>query len=299
MPITYLVVPQWQGSGSTRALQLQDGAIAIRDDLPSSRTISIDVPLGAGEGLGSGVRRLSSVQVVRDRIAEALASIPDGTPPDAAPPNAAPPNVAPTDVAAPNVVVAIGGDCGIDLATVQHAHAAHPGDLAVVWLDAHPDLNTPENSPSGAFHGMVLRTILGEGFPSLVADRPVSPDRVVLAGTRSFDEAEAAWVAERGIRVLPPDELTPDALVAAIESTGASAVYLHIDLDVLDPAEFSSLGYPEPFGVTVATLLDSIRAVRARFGLAGAAICEFAPSTPEAASDDLPTILRIIGALSS
>lgn len=294
MPITYLVVPQWQGSGSTRALQLQDGATAIRDDLPSSRTISIDVPLGAGEGLGSGVRRLSSLQVVRDRVAEALASIPDGTPPDVTTSDVAPP-----DVATPDVVVAIGGDCGIDLATVQHAHARHPGDLAVVWLDAHPDLNTPESSPSGAFHGMVLRTILGEGFPSLVADDPVSPDHVVLAGTRSFDEAEAAWVAERGIRVLPPDELTPDALVAAIEATGASAVYLHIDLDVLDPAEFSSLGLPEPFGITIATLLDSIRAVRARFGLAGAAICEFAPSTPEAASDDLPTILRIIGALSS
>ena len=277
MAITYLVVPQWQGSGSTRALQLQDGAMAILGDLPPSRTVSIGVPLGAGEGLGSGVRRLSSLQAVRDRMAEALAGIPDA--------------------AGPDVVVAIGGDCGIDLATVQHAQAAHPGDLAVVWLDAHPDLNTPESSPSGAFHGMVLRTILGEGFPSLVPDDPVPHGRVVLAGTRAFDEAEAAWVAEHGIRVLPPDELTADTLVTAIEATGASAVYVHIDLDVLDPAEFSSLGYPEPFGVTIATLLESIRAVRGRFELAGAAICEFAPSTPEAASDDLPTILRIIGAL--
>lgn len=272
MPITYLVVPQWQGSGSARALQLQDGALAIRGDLPASRTVEVAVPLGAGEGLGSGVRRLSSVQAVRDSVADALRSIPD-------------------------VVVAIGGDCGIDLATIEHAHAAHPGDLAVVWLDAHPDLNTPETSRSGAFHGMVLRTLLGDGFPSLVPDDPIASDRVVLAGTRAFDDAEAAFVAERGIRVLAPDELTPDALVAAIETTGASAVYLHIDLDVLDPAEFSSLGYPEPFGVTTATLLEAIRAVRARFELAGAAICEFAPASPEAAGDDLPTILRIIGAL--
>lgn len=274
MPITYLVVPQWQGSGSARALQLQDGALAIRGDLPASRTVDVAVPPGAGEGLGSGVRRLSSVQAVRDSVAEALRSIPD-------------------------VVVAIGGDCGIELATVERAHAGHPGDLAVVWLDAHPDLNTPETSPSGAFHGMVLRTILGDGFPSLVPDDPVPTGRVVLAGTRAYDDAEAAYVAEHGIRVLAPDELTPDALVAAIEATGAGAVYLHIDLDVLDPAEFSSLSYPEPFGVTTATLLEAIRAVRARFELAGAAICEFAPASQEAATDDLPTILRIIGALSS
>ncbi len=272
MPISYLVVPQWQGSGSSRALQLQDGAEAIRGDLPSSRTVRVDVPLGAGEGLGSGVRRLSAVQAVRDRVAEALSGIPD-------------------------VVVAIGGDCGIDLAPVQHAQEAHPGDLALVWLDAHADLNTPESSPSGAFHGMVLRAILGEGFPSLALDDPLPPTHVVLAGTRSLDEAEAEWIAGHGIRMLPPGELTPDSLVAAVESTGASAVYLHIDLDVLDPGEFASLGYPEPFGVSVATLLGSIRAVVARFDLAGAALCEFAPSSAEAASDDLPTILRIIGAL--
>jgi arginase len=279
MPTRFLVVPQWQGSGSTRALQLQDGAEALRGDLPVSRTVVVDVPLGAGEGLGSGVRRLSSVQAVRDRMAEALASIRDA---------------APTDV-----VVTIGGDCGVDLAPIERAHAAHPDDLAVVWLDAHADLNTPESSPSGAFHGMVLRTTAGDGFPSLVPDAPVPTSRIVLAGTRALDEAEAAWIEEQGIRMLPPAELTPDALVAAIESTGASAVYLHIDLDVLDPAEFSSLGYPEPFGVTVAALLDTIRAATARFELAGAAICEFAPSSPEAASDDLPTILRIIGALTA
>ncbi|GAA3740535.1 arginase family protein [Leifsonia bigeumensis] len=281
---TFLVVPQWQGSGSARALQLQDGAEAIRGDLPASRTVVVDVPLGAGEGLGSGVRRLSSVQVVRDRTAETLAALSDSTDPD----------VSPADL-----IVTIGGDCGVDLAPIERAHAAHPDDLAVVWLDAHADLNTPENSPSGAFHGMVLRTLAGDGLPSFVPDAPVPPSRIVLAGTRALDEPEAEWIAERGIRMLPPSELTPDALVAAIEATGASAVYLHLDLDVLDPGEFTSLGHPEPFGVTVAALLDAIRVVTARFELAGAAICEFAPSTPEAASDDLPTILRIIGALTA
>lgn len=276
MPTTFLVVPQWQGSGSTRALQLQDGAEAVRGDLPASRTVVVDVPFGAGEGLGSGVRRLTSIQAVRDQVAEALA-----------------------ELAHPDVVVTIGGDCGIDLAPIERANTAHPDDLAVVWLDAHADLNTPESSPSGAFHGMVLRTIAGDGFPSLVPDAPVPSSRIVLAGTRSLDEPEAQWIGEHGIRILPPAELTPEALGAAIEATGASAVYLHIDLDVLDPAEFASLGYPEPFGVTVSSLLDAIRAVTARFELAGASICEFAPSSPEAASDDLPTILRIIGALTT
>lgn len=274
MDVRFLFAPQWQGSGSTRALQLGDGAEAIRKDLPASRTTIIDVPLGAGESLGSGIRRFSSIQAVRDRIADVLADI-DGP------------------------VITIGGDCGVDLAPVAHANANHSDGVALVWFDAHPDMNTPESSPSGAFHGMVLRTLLGEGFPSLVPDNPLRSERVVLAGARAFDAPEATAVAERGIPILPPAEVSPESLVRAVEATGATAVYFHIDLDVLDPAEFSSLGFPEPFGLSVATLLESIRALTARFALAGASICEFAPPAPENASDDLPTILRIIGALTA
>lgn len=274
MTLQFLVSAQWQGSGSTRALHLSDGANAIRGDLPASNTTVIDIPLGAGESLGSGVSRLSTIQAVRDRMAEAL-------------------------VKSRGTVVAIGGDCGIELAPVAHAHSAHPDDLALVWFDAHPDVNTPESSPSGAFHGMVLRSIFGEGFPSLALENPLPVSHVILAGTRALDEPEAEWVADRGIQVLRPEALTPDALVSALRATGAQHVYLHIDLDVLDPAEFSSLDFPEPFGVSLTTLLETIRAVTAEFTLAGAGICEFAPPTPDAAVDDLPSILRIVGALTA
>lgn len=274
MKAKFLVVPQWQGSGSSRALHLSDGANVIRGDLPSAMTTVVDIPLGAGESLGSGVRRLSALQSVRDRCAMALEGISDP-------------------------VITIGGDCGVELASVSHAHTAHPGDLALIWLDAHPDVNSPESSPSGAFTGMVLRTILGDGFPSLVPDNPLSTSHVILAGTREFDAAEAEWIAERGIRMLPPHELDADALVAAIEASGATSVYLHIDLDVLDPPEFAALDYPVPFGVSISALLELIRAVRSRFELAGAGVCDFAPASTDAANDDVPTILRIIGALTA
>ncbi|MEO7147824.1 MAG: arginase family protein [Terrimesophilobacter sp.] len=277
MPVRFLLVPQWQGSGSSRALQLRDGAEAIRGDLPASRTTVVEVPLGAGEDLGSGIRRLTSVQLVRDRTLEALTA------------------AAADDE--PSTVIAIGGDCGIDLATIGNAYALADSDVAVVWLDAHPDLNTPDSSPSGAFHGMVLRTLLGDGHSSLLPERAVDPGRIVLAGIRALDDAEAGFVDQAKIRMIPPSGLTPDSLVEAIAATGASQVYLHIDLDVIDPAEFASLGFSEPFGVSVAALIETIRAVVKGFPLAGAGITEFAPSSAETAADDLPTILRIIGAL--
>ncbi|RIJ25759.1 arginase family protein, partial [Clavibacter michiganensis subsp. insidiosus] len=57
MPASFVVVPQWQGSGSSRAMRLADGAEAIRGDLPASATHVVDVPVEAGESLGTGVLR--------------------------------------------------------------------------------------------------------------------------------------------------------------------------------------------------------------------------------------------------
>ena len=192
--------------------------------------------------------------------------------------------------------ITIGGDCGVELGAISHA--LEP-DVAVVWFDAHPDLNTPESSPSKAFTGMVLRTLLGDGPAALIPATPLDAARLVIAGARAFDAAEDAVIAERGIRVIGVDEVSAQSLVAAVEATGAERVYLHIDLDVLDPSDMAGLGYPEPFGVRATVLVETIKALLARFPLAGAGITEFAPASPDDAVEDLPTILRLIGALNS
>jgi arginase len=121
-------------------------------------------------------------------------------------------------------------------------------------------------------------------------------ERLVFVGTRSFDPPEEEYIAAHGIPVLDGD---PAALVAAVEATGAASVYIHVDLDVLDPGEFSGLDYPEPFGLTATAVVAAIRALRDRFELAGAGITEFSPASPADAIDDLPSILRIVGALAS
>lgn len=270
VPATFVVVPQWQGSGSSRALRLIDGAEAIRGDLPASATVTVAVPAGAGSDLGTSVDRLSAVQQVRDSVRVAVGE-------------------------ASGIPIVIGGDCGADLAGIEHAVASH--DVAVVWLDAHPDLNTPESSPSDAFHGMVLRTLLGDGPEAVLPTVALTPDRVILAGTRAADDAEDRYLRDAGLCHLTPADLTPQSITEALARTGATSVYLHIDLDVIDPAEFACVGYPEPFGVGLQQLLDVIAAARAALPLVGAAVTEFAPASPDSAADDLPTILRVIGAL--
>ena len=270
MSASFFVVPQWQGSGSSRAMRLIDGAEAIRGDLPTPSTVSVEVPPDAGTDLGSGVHRLSAVQTVRDRLLVALRS-------------------------GSGIPVVVGGDCGVELGAVQHALARD--GVAVVWLDAHADLNTPESSPSGAFSGMVLRTLLGEGPASAVPSPTLDPSRLVLAGVRSLDDAESDFIAASGITHLDPGALDPRSISAAIAATGATAVYVHLDLDVIDPAEFACVAAPEPFGVPFQTLLDVVAAIRATLPLVGAGITGFAPASPEAADGDATSILRVIGAL--
>lgn len=252
-------------------MRLVDGAEAIRGDLPSSSTHDVEIPLEAGDAQGSGVLRLSSLALVRDRVAEQIGRL-------------------------PSPVITIGGDCGVEIGAV--ASVATP-DVAVVWFDAHPDLNTPESSPSGAFGGMVLRTLLGEGASELIPVRPIAPGQVVLAGVRAFDSAEDEYIARERIAVLGPQEVSGDTLVAAVEATGAASVYIHVDLDVLDPADIEGLAAPQPFGVRATTLVEAIKALTTRFPLAGAGIAAFAPADANAAVSDMPTVLRIIGALTA
>jgi arginase len=280
MAATFVVVPQWQGSGSSRAMRLIDGADAIRGDLPAPATRVVTVPMEAGEPLDSGVSRFASLLAVRSAQRAVLAEI-DGP------------------------AITIGGDCGVEFGAVEHALDRFGPDTALVWFDAHPDLNTPQSSPSGAFHGMVLRALLGDGADGLVLgpDLALPPGRIVLVGTRAADDPEDEYIATAGVPRLSPGDLGDDpdsaagVVVAAVRATGASRVYLHVDLDVLDPGDVAGIGYPEPFGLTAPTLVAAIKALRAEFDLVGGGVTEFAPASPDDVPRDMGTILRIISAL--
>jgi len=288
MAVRFVVVPQWQGSASSRAMRLADGANAIMGDLPSSRTTFVEVPLGAGEALGTGIARLSSLQIVRDRISSVLRQLPGED----------------ESRAATDPTVLIGGDCGIELAGVEHVlkarAAAGEAAPALVWFDANPDLHSPATSPSHAFCGMVARAILGDGIAGLVSSPALPSSNLVLAGLRSADDAEEEYIKDNGIQVVTTDDLEDaGSLVAAVEATGATSVYIHIDLDVLDPSVINGLSDPQPFGLELATLVVHLKALLARFSLAGAGIAMFSPESPDAAGGDLPTVLRILSALTS
>ncbi|WP_309101891.1 arginase family protein [Microbacterium sp.] len=265
--VRFLVVPQWQGSPAARAMLLVDGAAAIAGDLPRAATTLLDVPVEAGEALGTGVRRLSALRRTQELVRDHIVAEP----------------------------VVIGGDCSVTVAALA-ALPSGTEDLAVVWCDAHPDLHTPESSPSGAFSGMALRAVLGEGEPQLALSPGIPRDRIIAVGMRSPDEGELGQL-DSLTRLSVADLDRVDALADAVAATGASRVWVHIDVDVLDPAHMAGVSSPEPFGLSPAVLAAAVRRLRERLPLAGATIAGFAPRTPQDAVDDLGALLRLVGAV--
>ena len=166
----------------------------------------------------------------------------------------------------------------MEAAPVAYANERYAGDLAVVWFDAHGDLNSPVASPSGHFHGMVLRTLAGDGPPSTVADlrRALEPRQIFLAGTRNLNPGELAYIRETGISVTPPAAFTdPHAISAAIRARGFRNVYLHLDMDCFSPDEFPDTLMRTPGGPSFASVAAMMAELRAAFHVAGVSLVEY------------------------
>ena len=144
---------------------------------------------------------------------------------------------------APDKVVVLGGDCLVDLAPFAYLNERYGGDLAILWVDAHPDVMTPQQSAHA--HAMVLGNLLGEGDPEFTKRVPkaVKPEKVMYAGLYDMSSAEWAIVERLGLSMATPSQLIDSSqpVVEWLRSTGARHVAIHFDLDVIDPAELRSL----------------------------------------------------------
>ena len=189
--------------------------------------------------------------------------------------------------------VVLGGDHTVAIGSVlgvRERLRALPGrsvPLFLLWLDAHPDVNTPETSPSGNLHGMALAGLLGRGPLSIKS--PLRPDRVVIGGARTFDPGELAFLCAR-----PEIELwdvatlrggrwrrTADALLDRVRRA-QGRLYVSLDLDVLDPCHAPGVFVPEKHGALPAPLLALLQHLGASGLLAGADVVElYPPSDPD------------------
>jgi arginase len=157
-------------------------------------------------------------------------------------------------------------DCSICVGTVPAVARRWPG-ASLLWLDAHGDFNTPDTTPSGFLGGMCLAGAVGL-WETGHGVGP-GPERVVLVGARDLDAAEEELMARHG--VVRTDD--PAAALAGRE------VFVHLDVDILDPSVMPGQLYPAPGGLDMTLLRELLADVAARARIVGAEITCF--STPE------------------
>ena len=154
--------------------------------------------------------------------------------------------------------VVLGGDHSVSLGTLSGLREVH-GPGGAIWIDAHGDLNSPETSPSGNVHGMVLAAALG-----LAGDRfqgegwglpALEPGRVALVGVRALDEGERKLLGELDAKVFTMSDVDRLGVERAIREAlthvaGLGFVHVSLDMDAIDPDVAPGVGTPVRGGLS-------------------------------------------------
>jgi arginase len=184
--------------------------------------------------------------------------------------------------------IVMSGDCTVALGTVAGLQRAGH-DPGIVWFDAHGDVQTMETTTSGFLGGMPLRILVGYR-PELVAAplglRATAEERVVLVDARDLDPPEQDYLCQATMRHLPLEDLSPHALPKG-------PLYVHLDLDIVDPTELPHVRYPAPGGPSLAAVVESVGMLVRTGQVVGIGIaCTWAPGT--VLSDHVGTLLRSV-----
>lgn len=179
--------------------------------------------------------------------------------------------------------VVLSGNCN---ASVGTAAGVGP-DAGVIWLDAHGDFLTPEETTGGFFDGMGLAVLTGRCWRPLAATvpghAPTPGSHVVLVGARDLDPPERSALEVAGVPLVPPVATRDGGLLLALDALAGRVrrVLLHLDLDVLDPAHGRANTYAAPGGLSPEEVGGVIAEVGRRFLLCAVTLASYDPSTDE------------------
>ena len=154
-------------------------------------------------------------------------------------------------------------DCCSALGAIKGLEGRNP---AVLWYDAHGDFNTPETTPSGFLGGMPVAWLVGRGdqqYMSGIDLNPLSEETIVITDARDLDPEEGAALKASRIQHLPKISQLMQV------SLPDQPLYIHMDIDVVDPADIPGSGYPAPGGPTTAQVNATLRHVSGGQTIAG------------------------------
>ena len=261
--------PQWQGSGT--GTNIEPGAKTVLDYLNDDSFVSI--PLSHIHAGKEGVKKNSINNY--DAIVEQLSRFKRFL-----------------DTKQPKTTQTIGGDCGLEIVPVSYLNKLYP-NLGVIWFDAHADINKPCDSASCNFHGMPLRTLLGEGEPKMapLLNSILNESQIHYVGLRDIDVAEQKRITAGAIYA--PKNIDIDGLIATLHKKNIQQVYLHFDFDCLEPTDYDKTYYQVPNGLKIKDAENCIIALQKEFSVVGSSVLESITTS----SNELKPIHNIINLL--
>lgn len=182
-----------------------------------------------------------------------------------------------------HVPLVLGGDHSLSIGTL--AGLARAGKrTGVLWIDAHPDINSPDTSPSGNVHGMPLAVALGlarDPFPESLR-ATVDPKRCVIVAIRDVDAGEREHIRASGVTPLTMADIDRLGMGPVMEKALAVAgtgdgIHLSLDMDALDPNEAPGVGTPARGGITYREAQLAMEMVAATGKLASLEVAEVNP----------------------
>jgi arginase family enzyme len=189
-----------------------------------------------------------------------------------------------------NTPVLLAADCAVAASTLPAVGRNRP-DARILWLDGHGDYNTPETSGSGYLGGMCLSAATGEWDAGLGGEA-VAAGQVVLAGVRDLDPGERELLERSRATVIGASPV--ETLVAAKNALEGAPVFMHLDLDVIDPEHFPA-AVPAPGGLHPDKLYDLFDSVLEDSELVGIEITNFdAPDDEEARAVATETAMHVL-----
>ena len=183
----------------------------------------------------------------------------------------------------PDRIVTLGGECSASVVPFTYLADKYKGDVAMIWIDAHPDITLPGDAYAG-YHAMAVTACMGVGDKQIISELParIAPSNILYVGLRDWERDEIKVRQEQyGIRHLTPDEVREDSRAVSqwLKACGASKVLVHFDMDVLDPAEIIAAVGVVPNGMKIAEVVRVINDIAKEKEIVGLTVAEPMPRT--------------------
>jgi arginase len=272
-PHLRLVWPQWQGAGTQSVRSLAPefpfdiarrgysvGTKVLQAVLPEHDGPIAVVPVEMGD---IGLEQRDGIEakaVVLQQLRSALAIIAEHQ---------------------PARITTIGGECSVSMAPFSYLINKYGDDLAILWIDSHPDIGTGETAYPG-YHAMVVSALTSHGDTELLDILPATttPDRVALVGMHDWTDPTLPVIADKwGLTVFAPDLLrsTSAPLLDWLDTTGATKVAIHFDVDTIDANEIQLGLGADLGGLTTAEARRLVADIDAHAEVVALTIAEYIP----------------------